>query len=88
MAVASLVLGIIAIVFGAFGVIWIGLICGIVGIIMGVLGTADPAKAGMATAGMVCSIIGAALSILFYVACYGCLACGQAAAINSLNSMF
>ena len=51
MAVASLVLGIIAIVFGAFGVIWIGLICGIVGIIMGVLGKADPAKAGMATAG-------------------------------------
>ena len=42
MAVASLVLGIIAIVFGAFGVIWIGLICGIVGIIMGVLGKADP----------------------------------------------
>ena len=55
---------------------------------MGVLGKADPAKAGMATAGMVCSIIGSALSILFYVACYGCIACGQAAARSSFKSLF
>ena len=85
MGVASLVLGIIAIIFGAVGVLPVGLICGIIGIILGALGRSNPQKAGIATGGLVCSIIGTALSILFYAACYGCAACGEAAIRSSLG---
>ena len=88
MAVASLVLGIISIVFGAFGIIWVGMICGIIGIILGALGKAEPSKASMAGAGLVCSIIGTALSLLFYAACFGCAACSHAAAMHSFYTMF
>lgn len=79
MAVASLVLGIISIVAGIFGGLLpgagttVGFITGIVGIILGVLGKKEPEKAGMAKAGMVCSIIGLVLSVLFLVACASCL---------------
>ena len=77
MGVASLVLGIIAILIGlvsagVFG--WLGAILGIIGIILGALGRkSDPEKAGLATAGMVCSIIGTILSLLFYIACVACI---------------
>ncbi len=82
MGVASLVLGIIAIVIGVFssGLLgWLGAILAIVGIILGALGRKDPAKAGMATAGMVCSIIGLVLCLLLYLACAACVG-GLAAA--------
>ena len=62
MGVASLVLGIIAIIIGivsagTFG--WVGAIMGIVGIILGALGKkhAPEGKSGVATGGLVCSII-------------------------------
>ena len=61
MAVASLVLGIISLVIGIFssGLLgWLGAILAVIGIILGALGRKDPAKKGMATAGLVCSIIG------------------------------
>lgn len=78
MGVASLVLGIIAIVIGVFsaGTLgWIGAILGIIGIILGALGRKNlpEDKRGMATAGMVCSIVGTILCLLFYIACVACL---------------
>ena len=77
MAVASLVLGIISVVFGVFlssfaG--WIGAIIGIIGIILGALGMKNPEKHGIATAGLVLSIIGTILSLLIYIACVTCVA--------------
>lgn len=76
MAVASLVLGIISIVFSFVPYMsLIGGVCGIVGIILAVMGKKDPEKAGMATAGLVCSIIGTILCLIFYVACVGCVGC-------------
>ena len=74
MAVASLVLGIISIVLSFFpGLsIW-GAIVGIVGIVLGVLGKKVPEQAGMAKAGLVCSIIGTVLCLAFYVACVACI---------------
>ncbi len=78
MAVASLVLGIISIVFGLFAgafIGWLGGILGIVGIILGVMGKKTPGKQGMATAGLVCSIIGTILNLLFFIACAGCVGC-------------
>jgi hypothetical protein len=75
-AVASLVLGIIAVVFMFFG--WtaiISIILAVIGIILGVgarkeLGPNE--GRGLATAGMVCSIIALALSAIVFVSCVIC----------------
>lgn len=76
MAVASLVLGIVSIVFSLIpGTSFVGTICGIVGIILGMQGKKMPGKEGMGKAGFVCSIIGLCLSLAFLVACAGCAGC-------------
>jgi len=77
MAVASLVLGIVSIVL-SFIVNWIGAIPAIIGIILGALGRKDPAKKGMATGGLVCSIIGFILSIILLIACAACVSAAGA----------
>ena len=90
MAVASLVLGIISIVCSFIGgVNWVGAILGIVGIVLGVLGKKKtPEKAGMATAGLVMSIIGVVLSLIFIIACAACFASvGGCAAVSELSSL-
>ena len=78
MGVASLVLGIISLVisciFSAVG--WLGSIFGLVGIILGAAGRKNPAKKGVATAGLVCSIIGFILGIIFFIACAACATAG------------
>ena len=63
MAVASLVLGILSLVFSFFSV-WVSLVLGIVRIILGVQGRREPDKQGIGTAGLVCSIIGTVISLL------------------------
>lgn len=82
MAVASLVLGILSLVF-----MWIpyinilAIILAIVGIVLGALGMkqlkAAGKPSGMATAGMVMSIIGLAISVIYVIACGNlmCAAC-------------
>ncbi len=75
MGVASLVLGIISIVLSLFGGTWVSALIGIVGIVLGALAKkANPENSGMATAGMVCSIIGTVLSLLVFIACVACAA--------------
>lgn len=69
MAIASLVLGIISLVLSFFGLGMISVITSIIGIILGVLGRKDTEKKGMATAGLVCSIIALVLGIIMWVAC-------------------
>lgn len=90
MGVASLVLGIISIVMGVFAAAllgWLGAILGVIGIVLGALGrkqlTQQGTPNGIATAGMVCSIIGTVLSVLFYIACVAC-ASGAGSAVKSL----
>ena len=76
MGVASLVLGIISIILGLFtagSLGWAGAIMGIIGIILGGLGRKNPDKKGIATAGLVCSIIGTILCLLLYIACIACI---------------
>lgn len=74
MGVASLVLGIIAIVGACFfsAIDWLFAILGIIGIILGAVGKKSNAKC--ATAGLVCSIIGTVLALIFYIACVACAA--------------
>lgn len=79
MGIASLVLGIASLVCGCFlpGLQWIGSITGLIGIILGALGRKNSEKKGIATAGLVCSIIGFVLSTIFYVACVACASIGS-----------
>lgn len=88
MAVGSLVLGIISLVFAIvpfLNALGIGIIPGLIGIVLGALGRKDPAKKGMATAGLVCSIIGLVLCILLFVACGGCAACSACAGAANIH---
>lgn len=90
MAVASLVLGIISLVVGVFvsGFGWIGSILGIVGIILGAVARKNgpEEKAGIAKAGLVCSILGTILGLLLYVACVACVG-GLASAMPELGDL-
>jgi hypothetical protein len=79
MAVAALVLGIVSLVFVIIpGLQFIGAIVGVVGIVLGALARkklkADNMPTSTATAGLVMSIIGAALSAIMYIACVACMA--------------
>lgn len=90
MSVAALVLGIVSAVCGWWGLALgiISLICGIVGIVLAVKGkkaaTEAGAPTGLATAGLVLSIIGTCLSVIGVVACGLCYA-GMASASNALS---
>ncbi len=75
MAVASLVLGIIAIVMSFTGGLgWIGIILAILGIIFGIQGKKDQKHAGLAKAGFITSIIALFWSVIAFIACVICAA--------------
>lgn len=83
MGVASLVLGIIAVLIALFAqsVGYIGIILGVIGIILAALGMKkNPEKKGIAVAGLVLSIIATAICAIVWISCVIC-----AAAITSLN---
>jgi hypothetical protein len=79
MSVASLVLGICSI---PLAFVWVGIVAAIVGIILGVIGKKKSqevgAPTGMASAGVICSIIALALDVLIVVACSSLLCIGAA----------
>ncbi len=85
-AVASLVLGIVSIVFWFFGVgAFIGLVTGIIGLICSSNAKKQGYKGGMQTAGFVCSLIGVIGSALVFVACVACVgALGTAGLLESM----
>ncbi len=75
MGIASLVLGIIAILLAVItGAIlgWLAIILGIVGIILGVIAKKNP-EDKFAKPGLICSIVGTVLSVVVYIACIACL---------------
>lgn len=81
MGVASLVLGIISLIMGLFlvGYQWLGAILGLIGIILGAFGRQNTETKGLATGGLVCSIIGFILCIAMYALC--------ASAISSIGRL-
>lgn len=74
MAVASLVLGIVSLVLNIiFGTVYgVGILTSLVGVVLGAMARKDLETKGMATAGMVCSIIALVLGILVFIACIAC----------------
>jgi len=87
-AVASLVLGIVALLLIWFGYsVIVSIILAIVGIVMGINARKElpPGDSGLATAGMVCSIIALVLSCIVFVACVLCVAgLGAAGALSGI----
>lgn len=73
MAVASLVLGICSLVFPFIGLGWLSVLIGVVGVVLGALGRKNTEKQGMATAGMVMSVISIALGLIMWIACAACV---------------
>ena len=72
MAIASMVLGIVSLCSGGYGIV-----TSIVGLILGVVANKQCTEAGfptnkMATAGIVMSVIALALSILCVISCFAC----------------
>ena len=85
MAITSLVLGIVSIVFWFFFTPG-GVICGIVGLILGIMAKSKGFSGGMQTGGLVTSIIGTALCAISLVACLACLG-SVGVGLESLGSM-
>lgn len=83
MGIASLILGIISLIWGLLlpWTKWIGAVIALIGIVLGALGRKDPAKKGIATGGLVCSIIGLVLCLIVIIACAG-LRAGVVAALS------
>ena len=75
LAIASLVLGIVAIVCCFIGLSWLGLILGIVGIVLAVKAKKQN-PSGMATAGLVLSIIGTVIAAFVFIACVALVGIG------------
>ena len=87
-AIVALVLGIVSCVIPWWGLAYgiIALICAIVGLVMAILAQksfkAIGQKSGMATAGLILSIIGIVLSIIGIIACGICIAAANEIANN------
>jgi Na+/H+ antiporter NhaC len=84
MAIASLVLGIVSLVIGFFisSIGWLGALIAIVGIILGAYARKKhDEQYKIATAGMVCSIVGIVVNLIFYIACIACAGAIAAAAM-------
>jgi len=92
MAIASLVLGIVAAVLMLIpGISIAAPVVGIVGIILGVLGRKQAIERGeapgMATAGLVLSIIATAVSLIVWISCYACVKCAADKASSNLEDI-
>ena len=81
-SVAGKVLSIISMILGICGLIpFGGIASAIVGLILGIIGKKKNsevgAPTGMATAGIIMSIIGLAFSIIFTIVCLTCASCAD-----------
>lgn len=65
---------------------YVGIILAIVGIVLGALARKKGENVGMATAGMVCSIIAAAINLVVWLAC-AVFVSAVSSNINELNDL-
>lgn len=88
-AVASLVLGIIAIVFWFFGVsAFISLVLAIIGLVLASQAKKEGNDEGIRKAGFILSLIALIGGALIFVSCVLCVGCiGAADAAGALNSL-
>lgn len=85
LAIASLVLGIVGLVFSVIpGLSLIGASLGVVGLILAIVAN-KKGKSGAAKAGLILSIIAIVLGVAFYVACVACAAALNQAGIDAIN---
>ena len=80
LAIASLVLGIVSVIVAWWGFAALfSVATSIVGIVLGVMAkkTMPSGETGIATAGLVISIIGLCLSVLIFIACVSCIGIGS-----------
>ena len=81
LAVASLVLGILSILFAWIPIIgMIAWILAPIGLVLGLVGLSKPSGRGMAIAGSICSGIGLLICLLWVISLGGIVAAGSAAA--------
>lgn len=89
-SIASLVLGIVAVVLSFFGIVsFVGLVCGILSIVLSVLGRkksklATGKSSGLATAGLVLGIVGTAIAgigVACTIASLSALSCAYQAGV-------
>lgn len=88
LAIASMVLGIASIIFGlCYG---IGLVLGVISIVFAIISkkASDGKLCGMALAGLICSIIGIVISIVFWVfLIIGLTYMTESGGFNSINDI-
>ena len=74
MAIASMVLGLVALAFAVFGGVanGLGIFIGVVGLVLGAV-SRKKVPSGMATAGIVMSIIAISLPLVFWLTCIACI---------------
>lgn len=86
LSIASLVLGIVSIVF-LFFLPWLGIVCAAVGLVLAIVARsktpAGDSGRGMATAGMVLCIVALGICIVVTIACVACVA-SIGSGLNSL----
>jgi hypothetical protein len=71
---ASLVLGIISLVFIFFGTVaFVGIILAVIGLVLGISAKKENPEDGKAKAGVILSIVSLALCTLSFIACAACL---------------
>jgi len=89
-AIASLVLGIVAIVFWWFGYSSIvSVVCGIIGIILAISAKKDGFNSPLRTVGFILSLIGLIGGAIFFIACAACAAAVSTdAGLNALQDAF
>lgn len=77
MGIASLILGIVSIVWSCLGGTWISALIGVAGIVLGAIGKKK--NSSCSVAGLVLSIIGCAIGMAWYIACVACATAATAA---------
>lgn len=93
MSIAGMVLGIVSCILAWFYLVNIAaLVLGVIGVVLAAVGgkreKAANRTSGIATAGLVLSIIGLSVAFIGFLSCTICVACAADAANDAVSSLF